>query len=288
MAMQPVDYKREILNAISNSTDLPTESSSPLEHYRRSANDAWNLVVYVKRNVTKANYYPKSFDGHRSRLHAMCMASIVGAFERFLKELSVVCVNNLKEFSLDARLDEFSLKGSVVAAHFNTQSVGNALCEADTWLNLDTVNKKFRKLLADPFEDGSFYVFPMKTQHGLQDAVNRSQLILAVFQLRHTLVHNLGVITESDATKLRRILQAPIEGNKVLRPSSWNVVQVKKILDEATKDINLRMAIRLAELLEKMHQESYMIVDPASKAQELATLFRTSVTICGHAASPLD
>lgn len=284
--MPPVDYKQEILNAISNSTDLPTESSSPLEHYRRSANDAWNLVVYVRRNVTKNNYYPKSFDGHRSRLHAMCMANMVGAFERFLKELSVACVNNLKEFSLDARLDEFSLRGSVVAAHFNTQSVGNALCEADTWLNLDTVNKKFRKLLADPFEDGSFYVFPMKTQHGSQVAVNRSQLIPAVFQLRHTLVHNLGVITESDATKLRRILQSPIAGNKVLRPSSWNVFQVKKILDEAAKDINTRMAFRLAELLDKMHQESYLSFDPASRAQELATLFQASVTIRGQTASP--
>lgn len=286
MAMPPVDYKQEILNAISNSTDLPTESSSPLEHYRRSANDAWNLVVYVKRNVTKVNHYPKSFDSHRTRLHAMCMANMVGAFERFLKELSVVCVNNLKEFSLDARLDEFSLKGSVVAAHFNTQSVGNALCEADTWLNLDTVNKKFKKLLADPFKDGSFYVFPMTTQHGMQVAVNRSQLIPAVFQLRHTLVHNLGVITESDATKLRRILQSPIEGNKVLRPSSWNVLQVKKILDEAAKDINGRMATRLAELLEKMHQENYLSVNPALKAQELASLFGVPVTICGHTASP--
>jgi hypothetical protein len=192
----------------------------------------------------------------------------------------------LKEFSLDARLDEFSLKGSVVAAHFNTQSVGNALCEADTWLNLEKVNSKFRILLADPFDKGSFYVFPMATQQGLPDAVKRSKLIPAIFQLRHTLVHNLGVITESDATKLRRILQSPIEGNKVLRPSSWNVLQVKKILDEAAKDINARIAIRLAALLEKMHQENYLSVNPALKAQELATLFGVPVTICGHTASP--
>jgi len=286
MAMPTVDYKQEILNAISNSTDLPSESSSPLEHYRRSANDAWNLVVYVKRNVSKVNHYPKSFDGHRGRLHAMCLANMVGAFERFLKELAVVCVNNLRDFSLDARLDEFSLKGSVVAAHFNTQSVGNALCEADTWLNLETVNNKFRKLLADPFIPGSFYVFPMTTQQGEQDEVDRSQLIPAIFQLRHTLVHNLGVITESDATKLRRILQSPIQGNKVLRPSSWNVLQVKKVLDAAAKNINSRVAIRLAELLQKMHQENYLNLDPASKAQELATLFGATVTISGHTASP--
>lgn len=286
MAMPPVDYKQEILNAISNSTDLPSESSSPLEHYRRSANDAWNLVVYVKRNVSKVNHYPRPFDGHRGRLHAMCLANMVGAFERFLKEMAVVCVNNLKDFSLDARLDEFSLKGSVVAAHFNTQSVGNALCEANTWLNLEKVNTKFRILLADPFDKGSFFVFPVAPQQGSSDAVKRSKLIPAIFQLRHTLVHNLGVITESDATKLRHILQSPIEGNKVLRPSSWNVLQVKKILDEAAKDINARMAIRLAELLQKMHQENYLNLDPSLKAQDLATLFGAAVTISGHTASP--
>ena len=109
MARPSVDYKQEILDTVSNSGDLPPESSSPWEHYRRSANDAWNLVVYMKRNVARVNYYPKPFDRHMSRLHGMAVANLVGAFERYLKDLAVLCVNELSEFSLDGRLDTFSL-----------------------------------------------------------------------------------------------------------------------------------------------------------------------------------
>jgi hypothetical protein len=286
MARPTVDYKHELLDAISNASDLPPESFSPLEHYRRSANDAWNLIAYMKRNVARVNYYSKPFDRHMSRLHAMALANLVGAFERFLKELAVICVNELADFSLDSRLDEFSIKGSVASAHFTSGSIGNALCESDTWLNLEVINKKFRKLLADPFGDGDFYVFPMKSQHGTNDEVKRSELIPAIFQLRHTLVHNLGVVTESDATKLRRILQTTIAGQRVLTPTSRNVRQVKAFLDETAKSINQRMAIRLAGLLTKLKQKNYLSIDPASKAQMLATLFGVSVTISGYTASP--
>jgi len=287
MAMPPIDYKQEILDTVSHSTELPPESFSPWEHYRRSANDAWNLVAYMKRNVARVNYYPKPFDRHMSRLHGMVLANLVGAFERFLKDLAVLCVNELSEFSLDGRLDTFSLSGSVAGAHFGTGSVGSALCEADTWLNCNRINEKFRKLLADPFEEGGrFYVFPMKKAHESEDELKRSQLISAVFQLRHTLVHNLGVITESDAIKLRQILQAPINGKKVLAPSSKNVRQVKGLLDETAKQINARMSLRLSELLSTLQQENYLAIDPAAKAQSLATLFGVSVTVCGHTASP--
>jgi hypothetical protein len=152
MALPPINYKQEILDIVSNSGDLPPESSSPWEHYRRSANDAWNLVSYMKRNVTRVNYYPKPFDRHMSRLHGMALANVVGAFERFLKDLAVLCVNELSEFSLDGRLDTFSLSGSVAGAHFSTGSVGSALCEADTWLNCNRINEKFRSCSQTPLK----------------------------------------------------------------------------------------------------------------------------------------
>lgn len=287
MAMPPIDFKQEVLATVSNVGDLPQESSSPWEHYRRSANDAWNLVVYMDRNVARVNHYSKPFERHMSRLHGMALANLVGAFERFLKELAVVCVNELSDFPLDGRLDDFSLKGSVAAAHFDAKTLGNALCESDTWLNQEIINKKFRKILADPFKTGEFFVFPMtKQQGGTADDVVRSQLIPAVFQLRHTLVHNLGVVTESDATKLRQVLKSTIDGGKVLMPSSKNVRQIKRLLDESAKSITQRMALCLASLLSTLHQENHLSIDPASKAQDLASIFRVAVVVCGHAASP--
>lgn len=287
MARPTVDYKQELRDTSSNASDLPAESFSPLEHYRRSANNAWNLVVYMKRNVARVNYYSKPFDRHMSRLYGMTLANLVGAFERFLKELAVICVDELADFSLDSRLDEFSIKGSVASAHFTTDRIGNALCEADPWLNCNHINDKFRKLLADPYEEGGkFYMFPMKRGHGSEDELKRSRLISAIFQIRHTLVHNLGFITKSDATKLRQILQTDIDGMKVMTPSSRNVSQVKRLLDETASVINERMAKRLSELLSTLKQENYLTFDPPLKAQQLVNVFGVSVTICGHTASP--
>ena len=287
MAMPPIDFNQAILDTASNSGDLPLESSSPWEHYRRSANDAWNLVLYMDRNVARVNHYSKPFDRHMSRLHGMALANLVGAFERFLKELAVVCVNELSGFSLDGRLDEFSLKGSVAAANFKAETVGNALCEADTWLSCPRVNDKFRGLLADPFEaGGKFYVFPMKKGHGSEEELMRSRQISAIFQLRHTLVHNLGVITESDAIKLRQFLKSSVDGKKLLTPSSKNVRQIKRLLDETASDINKRMSLKLASLMTTLHQDNYLSFDPSLKAQDLVAAFKCLVTVCGQTSTP--
>ena len=285
MAIPSIDYLQELLDTISNASALPPESFSPWEHYKRSSLDCLNLINYMKRNVSRVNYYPKAFDRHMGRLHGMALANLVGAFERFLKELAVTCVNELSDFSLDGRLDIFSLSGSVAGAHFSARSLGNALCEADTWLNCKGVNNRFRKLLADPFDDGSFWLFPQQGQQPKSEQY-RYQLISAIFQLRHTIVHNLGVITESDATKFRHLLRSSVDAHKVLVPTSKNFRQIKGFLDQTAEMVNRRIAVRLAELLTTLHQDNYLSLDPALKAPELASLFGIPVTICGHSGFP--
>jgi hypothetical protein len=288
MPRPPVDFKQEIVNTLSSCCELPPESVSPWGHYRRSSTDAWNLVVYMTRNVSRTNYYPKAFDRHINRLHSMSLAQLVGAFERLLKELAAVCINEISDFTLDGRLDEFSVKGSVASAHFRNSNIGSALCETDTWLNCKNINDRFRKLLADPFETGSFYVFPSGGSQQPEAERFRYELITAVFQLRHTLVHNLGVLTESDTTKLRHMLRTPLNGSQVLAPSFSNVRQIKRFLDETAQKVNERIAIRLAALLTKMHNENALIFDPAAKAQTLANLFSITTSVCGQTASPIQ
>jgi hypothetical protein len=69
---------------------LPPESASPIEHYRRGANDAVNLVRYFHRNMERTNVYPVPLARHAGRLHAMALLTLVETFERFLKELAAV------------------------------------------------------------------------------------------------------------------------------------------------------------------------------------------------------
>ena len=63
-------------------------------------------------------------------------------------------------FVLDDRFNAFRVQGSALAAHFGTDTLGRSLCESATWLDCDEVNERFRRLLATPFESGSFLTVP--------------------------------------------------------------------------------------------------------------------------------
>ena len=103
----------------------------------------------------------------------------------------------------DGRWDEFPLKGSSLAGHFEAETVGRSLCETSTWLNCDDINSRFRKILADPFASGNFYVFPKVAGQSPVADHFRYDIMRTVFQLRHSIVHNVGVVTQSDAVKFR-------------------------------------------------------------------------------------
>lgn len=280
MPRQPVDFRQTTVAALSSVVPLPQEAAAPLAHYRRASADAWNLVQYVARNVSRTNHYPAAFARHMGRLRGLAVAHTVGAFERFLKETAAECIDHISAFVLDGRLDEFSVKGGVASAHFGAATVGDALCESDTWLNCNQINTRFRKLLAEPFESGNFYVFPGSTQLPADERF-RFEIIAAIFQMRHTLVHNLGVLTKSDATKLGQILKTQVQPDQVFTPTLDDVRYLKRFVDETAARINERVAQRLSELLTTMHTDGHLAFDPAQKATDLAAKFGVRCTVAG-------
>src|SRR5207244_10394408 len=109
------------------------------------------------------------------------------------------CIHWLAPFVLDARFNVFKIQGSALTAHYGTDTLGRSLCESATWLDCEEINDRFRKLLADPFQkDGRFYLFPRQGQQPAAECW-RFETMSLVWQLRHTVVHNVGVITQSDA-----------------------------------------------------------------------------------------
>jgi hypothetical protein len=98
--------------------------------------------------------------------------------------------------TIDGRFDEPQVRGSSLAAHFAGSSPGKALCESGTWLDCKGINERFKEYLRHPTAAGSvFHIFDPN-----RDAFRVMNLI---WQLRHAVVHNVGVITRSDAAKLR-------------------------------------------------------------------------------------
>jgi hypothetical protein len=155
MARPPINLGRKIRDILKHVEPLPPEAGTPLSHYRRSATDVWNLLEYLRRAFDQlGSLKPAVIERHLGRLHGMVLVNLVETFERYLKETAAECIDTLGAFVLDDRFDGFRVQGSVLAAHFRTDTLGRALCESSTWLDTGSVNTRFKNLLADPFEEG--------------------------------------------------------------------------------------------------------------------------------------
>lgn len=245
MSRPPIDFGKYLKRIPTHSERLRQESETPISHYRRAANDAWNLLVYVQRKLSTTKVHDAAFEPHMRRLTTMVMLAIIETFERFLKEVAAVCVNHVGRVVLDDRLDVFSARGNTVAIHFNSDDLGKAFCESLTWCDCDDANRRFRRILADPFQDdGKFNLFPNVSQQpaSLRD---RGEMMRLIWQLRHTISHNVGLVTSSDALKFRLLTKQPVDSPRLLWPSKGDAWYVKLFLDETVEHIN-REVLRLA------------------------------------------
>lgn len=260
---------------------LPPESASPIEHYRRGANDAWNLVLYFHKNMGRVNVYPLPFERHARRLHAMVLLTLVETFERFLKELAAVCVDHVASLVVDDRLAKFSANGSAIALTFGEGTVGRLLCESQLWTEVNTIDDRFRKLLQDD-SLASFSLFPSKKD---PDEWRRRSLEI-LFQLRHSIVHNASVLNVSDAAKLRILGRAKVQAPRVLAPSKNDLWYAKSFLDETAIWCDARVETRLVAVLEAIHRGDGTLFEPSDRAQRLAREFGRKVTVAGATAHP--
>lgn len=253
MARPPTSLGRKIRGILKHVEPLPPEAGVPLLHYQRSGTDLWNLLEYVRRAFDQfGTLKPAVVRRHLARLHGMILVNLVETFERYLKEVAAACIDTLGAFVLDDRFDGFRVQGSVLAVHFGTDTLGKALCESSTWLDTASINTRFRSLLADPFEEGKFVLFPNGKKDPAADR-ERYETLEIVWQLRHTVVHNVGVITQSDAAKFRLMVREAVESPRFLVPTRDDIRHLKRFLDEVAELCNERIGRRLAEVLTLIH-----------------------------------
>ncbi len=265
---------------------LSDMANKPLLHYLRATSDLWNLQQYVNNKISSTTSYRKSAENHLRQLYTMILLGLVSAFERFLKETAANCIDYVAPYVTDDRLKDFTAKGHTLAAHFKDSSLGKALTELDTWIDCRSVNDKFRQILAHHHDKGgaNFQVFPT-------DAANKAtnETMSVVFQLRHTVAHNMGVITRADAQKLQLLIKEVVESPRLLNPTQVDGWSVKLFLDERARDVNTRVSDRLAQLLTDLHTDNSNVFKPTTAqeiADELAAKFQRVTTIAGVTGNP--
>ncbi len=275
MPRPPIDLECKIREMLQHVDSLPPEADTPYQNYERSVTDLWNLRSYVQRKVRGSRFYANVVARHVATLDRMLIVNLIEAFERFLKEVASVCVNHLAKCVLDDRFDSLGqVKGTSIAAHFGAESLGRALCESGTWLDCDTANDRFRRLLSDPFDSsgGRFWLFPTRGQNPV-DQRFRYGVMSLLWQIRHTIVHNLGQVTQSDAVKFRLLARQSVDAMRLLVPTGDDVRYVKRFLDETADSVNWRVVTRLAELLTTFHSDNPNLFVPQQVANELSRDF---------------
>jgi hypothetical protein len=276
----PSDYSARIKAILQSVQPLPDEAKAPILHYQRAVADVWGSLGYVDRLVAERDRYQAVVDRHLGRLRGMALVNLVEAFERFLKEVAAECVDRLAELVVDDRFNEFPVQGATLASHFGSGSPGRALCESSLWLNCKDINDRFRKLLSDPQQPGTFYVFPKDNQQPA-DQTWRYDLVSLIWQIRHTSIHNVGVITRSDAIKLRVLSKTKVDAPRVLVPTKIDLRWLKAFLDDTVEVSNKRIGERLADLLTTIHTDSGGPFAPQAMADLLAAGFRLPLVVAG-------
>jgi hypothetical protein len=287
-----IDLREKIGDILAHSEPLGPESLSPIAHYLHAVNANVGLIDYTESHLSGSPHNPATKAKHMGHLRRLVLANLIETFERFIKELAAVCIDQLSGFVTDDRYNAFTAKGNEIIAHFEAGSIGKALCESDTWLSNDAINSRFRKLLApigkDMWEE---FLLPARNQGkgpAKDDQEKRAATLAILWQIRHNLTHNSGVLTGSDSMKLRILTRRPVDQGRILAPTEKDLRYVKRFFSETADDVNRRVGLQLANLLTAIHTESPSLIDPQAKSQALANIFDLSMTIATAHADPSE
>jgi hypothetical protein len=276
-----INLHQKIREVLLHTSPLLPQANRPIHHFERSVNAGLLLLSYIDDHIDLNGVYQAVYDRHLGHLRRLILAEFIESFERFLKELASLCVDYLAPYTTDDRFDELVPKRSdKIAAFVNAPSVGKALCESDTWINNSTINSRFASLLKDPAATNWEFLFPQSNQPPV-DERNRAATLAILWQVRHNLAHNVGVITHSDSMRFRVLIGGPVAHDRQLFPSTDDLRYVKRFLSETATRTNQRVAGRLAQLLTGFHVADPALFDALTRANELSQRFALPVTIHG-------
>ena len=280
------DVHRKVRELLSHSVPLGPQAQRPIQHFESAINVGLQLLRYIQDHIDLDTVYEAGYSRHLGHLGRMALAEMIESFERFLKELAAACVDSLARYCLDDRFDEFlPRRGDTIAAFVNAQSIGKALCESDTWINNKAINDRFSALLQSPFGAKWEPLFPSPNEKPAAER-ERAATLAILWQVRHNLAHNLGVITHSDAKRFRVMIGGPVEDDCRLAPDTDDLKYIKRFLSESAEQVNVRVGTRLAELLTAYHASDAGLFDAQAEADALSRRLDFPITIDGRVGTP--
>ncbi|QDV85805.1 hypothetical protein [Planctomycetes bacterium TBK1r] len=277
----PIDLNQKVRDLLQHTQANPANHVAPIRNFERRIGGSVAMLKYVNDHIDGQAVYQNVLDRHLSSLHRMVLVSLIEAFERFIKELAILCVDSIASYTIDNRFDQFSASAGLLSIQFDAGTVGRALCESDTWLSNQGVNERFRQLLKCHFDDQPWEnLFPNARQQPAAER-ERAKTLGILWQLRHNITHNTGLLTDSDARRLTLMVKQQVAPGESINPSNHDLRYVERFLVETADRTNVRIAERLAELLTELHTDNPSLFTPQDKADSVSSGFQQSLIIAG-------
>lgn len=246
--------RRRVRDIARDSTrPLDAEADVPFLHFKHGLNTTYDLTRYLAKHARlSGGARPEALEAHLCRLRALVAVGLVEAFERLLKEMLAACIDVLAPLATDDRFGKPTLSPGIMIAHFETGSVGRAVAESQMFSDSRKIREVFGQLLRDPDKTNAWEVFPVELRDPATppdlDELKRAELLDVVMQLRHSIVHNLGVLTKSDALKLGLMTKTVLKAPRKFWLEQTDVLSLKLFLYETAKLLNDRISDRLFDL----------------------------------------
>ena len=139
--------------------------------------------------------------------------------------------------------------------------------------------------MKSPFGDNWENLFPEENQQPPGERA-RAKTLSILWQIRHTITHNVGVITGSDAAKLRMLIKGKTSPDRVLRITKRDIIYTKKFLFESSQSVNDRVGKRLEMLLDGLHRDNPALFDAQDMADRVSRQLGFPITIDGSTGVP--
>lgn len=286
--MADSDWPLNIREILSHTEPLPAEADTPIRHFNHTTAEILGTLNFLSRKAAAGRPAQRVVADHLGRVRQMALVSLIENLERFFKDLAAVCVDVLAPVTADDRFDKLTVTGTALVGHYDARTLGRAMCETQVMTDCGEINKRFKALIAPlhpaPGRKGVTDFVLLEARTADEDA--RYATLQLVWQLRHTVVHNVGVVTRSDAVKLRVLAKCAVEAPRLLVPTEDDPRNLVRFLEQVADFCNNRVCGQLAGVLTQIHAGDPTLIDPAERARYLADTFRVPVTVAGVAAAP--
>ncbi len=214
-------------------------------------------LLEAKRQLDPGGRGPKDAVYRKYRWYAsqQSLLEAINGFEVFFKNSFIGLAKSIRYFVPPEKI-KGTVDARVLWASRGSASFSSLIFEQQLFHNLANVDDVTNMLI------GSRRYMPNNLNHPLRTRVVALQ---AVFQIRHTLSHNQGHVTQSDRAKFSA-LGYEIEHAEVIDPSKDNLGEVvRKLLLTEAKEFTDWMLDKTAEFLRERHQTAGVALDGRAK-----------------------